>query len=264
MAGNYKKIFAIVIIIAGIGLAYFIINGVIPPIKSSGLDSGNKTEGEDKNSQLFTGGNAFESQQENDVGNQQNNLTENFGQSILDNVKNGNFLGTNGQQISESALVSGSSFSDLLNSEKSQFNFVSTVSDSDIIISKDLSSGAKKKYLTDIGEASKKDFGSFNKTYLGVIFDTYKDADMSSASQLADIYKKLAEDYKKIPVPQDWADVHKKAIVNFINSEILYKAMSEYATDPLKGYFALDMVDALVKNSNEVQDLLIQKAGSIH
>ncbi len=258
---NPKIFFSVFVIVIGAVGAYFIINNSMPVTNFPGnSDNNQKTD-----TNPISENNVFQVQQPiNNKTNNNANLTDKFEQSLLNNIKNGNLLVNNtAGPIPQNILASDQSMSDLLGSSKADLNFIDSISDSEIIISNDNSVAAKKKYLETITEANKKDVGSFNKNYIGVIIDTFQKTDTTSAAKLADIFKNTVADYEKISVPSDWADIHKEQIVYLKNSETLYSAMSQYTTDPIKGYFALDMVDGLVQKAGEIKNILIQKANEV-
>ncbi len=138
-------------------------------------------------------------------------------------------------------------------------NFSQSVDDKDLKISQDNSKEAVIKYLTAINEIAQDRMAGFNKSYQDVLSEISKINDFSLALRFADIQKNIANDYLDLIVPSDWVDVHKKLIIHFKTSEVVFKALSDYANDPVKSYLALQMIDQLAVNAKENQNSLQQK-----
>ncbi len=264
--GKIKIIAAFLVIIVGMGGAYFILKNSIPDLDMSAKNSQKSGETSNDLSQkdlLENNNNSLGAT--NGAGYfSQTNITKTLGdtffsrinsQETVDKIKNDSSMGINS--------VSGQIASDVLAKSQADFNFITTISDSEIKITSDTSKTAKEKYLKEIGETIKKDFSNYNVIYLQVIIDTYQKLDSSSATKSAEVYGNLAKDFMGITVPADWVDVHKEIIMYYKNSEIVYKAMANYQTDPIKGYLTLDMIDSLVKQAPEIQDKLAEKAKEI-
>ncbi len=194
----------------------------------------------------------------------ENNLTENISQDILDQIKSGDLLNQNDQNFASGIdLISGNLAPNILKNNQIDFNLISSISNTELKISQDNSREAKVKYLEATIEINKKDFAGFNKSYFGVILDVFQKLDSSSATQLADIYKNLANDYLNLNVPADWVNIHKDIIIYYKNAEIVYRAMANYSNDPIKGYLALETVNGLVEKVDQLQNTIIKKAQEI-
>lgn len=187
---------------------------------------------------------------------EKNNLTKNFGDTlykqIQTEIQTGN-LPTNANSLSEELA------NKVINNSLSDFQLISTINDSDLKISPDISREAKNQYLKTLGEINVKDFGDFKENYLQIIIDTYQKLNYTSAAHAANIYKNLANDYLNLTVPKDWVDVHKRLIIYVKNTEIIYRAMANYPTDPIKGYLALESIDSWISNAQEIQAILGEK-----
>jgi hypothetical protein len=195
---------------------------------------------------------------------EKNNLTKSLGQNLYQEIQNDSLINQGERTLpSDINLVSGNLANKVINDSLSDFKLISTIYDSDIKISSDVSKEAKNQYLKFIQEINKKNFGNFNENYLQVIVDTYQKIDSSSATKLADIYKNLGNDYLNLAVPADWVDVHKMMIVYVRNSETIYRAMANYPTDPIKGYLALESIDSLVSSAEKIQTILGEKIKEI-
>jgi len=193
-----------------------------------------------------------------------NNLTKSLGQNLFKEIQNNNLVNQEKKTLSSDVSAASENLATkVINDSLSDFKLVSTIYDSDIKISADISKEAKSQYLKTIGEINQKNFGNFNKNYIEVIVDTYQKIDSSSAKRLADIFKNIAADFSKVSVPADWVDVHKTLIIYAKNAEIIYRAMANYPVDPIKGYLALETVDSLVSGAEGIRNMLIEKLKEI-
>lgn len=262
-----KLLAAFLVIIAGLAGGYFILKNSIPDLDMSAKNSqksGENSENLLQKSPLESDNKISPSGTTGAGYFNKTNLTEMLGNSFfsrinsqdaVDKIKSDSSMGIN--------PLSSQITNDLINKSQADFNFITTISDSEIKITSDTSKTVKEKYLKEIGETIKKDFSNYNVIYLQVIVDTYQKLDSSSAIKSAEVYGSLAKDFMAITVPADWVDVHKEIIMYYKNSEVVYRAMANYQTDPIKGYMALDMIDSLVKQAPEIQDKLAEKAKEI-
>lgn len=191
------------------------------------------------------------------------NLTQTFMQSLLAQMQqdgqdgNDSLKGlkiddrTSRKIIEEAALaVQASSTALLLSAE---------INITDLKISQDNSIKAKKQYIEAIGQISQNRIAGFNKNYIDVLEDVIKKKDVSSALQLSEIYKNMADDYLNLAVPFDFASVHQKLITHFKNAEIVYSTLADYKRDPLMVSIAVEAIDQLVLNAESNQALFEQE-----
>ncbi len=257
------KLFRIIstffVISSGIVIAYFIVNNSAPATSLTANKQPQNTSSTNEYKPPFEWLEKVVSSGSSGVS-PQNNLTAALGQTLVDQIKGAPDILN--YQTGKLPTTDINSMSDKLTGNffnESQLNLISDINDSGLKISRDNSVEAKKKYLDSVAEITKKNFGDFNRTYVGVVYETYGKNNPSYAGRLADIYKNLSGDYFTLVVPSDWIDFHRRAILYFKNAEIVYRAMANYQTDPIKGYLALEMVQSLTDNSVEIQNMLIKK-----
>mgnify|MGYP001620090381 CR=1 FL=1 len=192
------------------------------------------------------------------------NITQNLSLSFFDELKSKVNLNQDPEVLSNGIeSASGEIFVKVLESARKDFEFFNDVSDSVLKISNDNSKETKISYLKNIDEITKKNFKGFDKVYLEVIVDTYQKTDSSSASQLAEIYKNMANDYLNLSIPSEFVDFHKNAVVYYKNAEKIYLAMANYKNDPIKGYMALEVINGLLDSGYEIQNSAIEMAKQI-
>lgn len=176
------------------------------------------------------------------------NITEDLSKIVFENIKAGKTSATPEEVLSE-----------VFGNKEIKLDFVFDISDAELKISADNSKEAKKRYLETISEINKKNSGELSKIYLEIIVDVYQKLNVSSAKQAASAYNKLTADYLNVFAPSDWLDVHKALIIHYKNAATVYSAMSEYLNDPIKGYLALETIEAVANNGGQTQDFLNQK-----
>lgn len=192
------------------------------------------------------------------------NITQDVGQSVFEQIQSIDFSKQDSANSPANLdLMTGGLTNDALKKQLSNFNLISDIDSSKLKISYDNSKESKIKYLNAIGEINKKDLGNFSKNYLSIIVDVFKNLDVSSASQLANIYKNLADDYLSLAVPSDWLDTHKKLIVHFENSETIYAALASYLDDPIKGYLALEVIQDSVTSGQQIETFIEKQATEV-
>jgi hypothetical protein len=188
---------------------------------------------------------------------EKNNLTKSFGDNLYQQIKQTENFSTDTNLPSEELVQK------VINNSLADFQLVSTIRDSEIKISPDISREAKTEYLKTIWEISQKNYSDFSKKYPNVILDTYQNLDSSSAKRLTNIYKNLAADYLNTSVPADWVGFHKQLILYAKNAAIIYQAMASYSTDPIKGALAWDQSETLINSANDIQNIYKEKTKEI-
>lgn len=191
---------------------------------------------------------------DNNLGDQ-SNLTEIFSRSFFNQVQAANITQQSPDDLKKSAgLMSQGVLNDVLKLSP-QLKTVADIKNSDLKISGDNSAAFKKQYVKNILDTTKKDFsGIGDKNILLIINDVYGKNDFSSALKAVDCNKNAANDFLAMEVPVNFISFHKKAIVYYMNSEIVFGSMASYSSDLFKGSVALEMVDQILAEADEVQN----------
>lgn len=191
---------------------------------------------------------------------EKNNLTKNLGDALYKQIQTE--IQTK-NPLTDANSLSEELANEVINNSLSDFQLISTINNSELKISQDVSQEAKNQYLKTIEEINVKDFGDFKENYLQVIINTYQKLDYSSADRLANIYKNLAGDYLNTSVPADWIGFHKQLVLYAKNAAIIYRAMANYPTDPIKGYLALESIETLTNSAEDIQNIFSEKIKEI-
>lgn len=267
MPKNLKIGLAVFVLIAGVAAAYFILQNSSSISSNVGSDVAVSKQEEQvaefiSEKPLDATSSEFFSGQNGKTGKNNYNITQSLAESVFNNINSSDIAGKIKNSISPSAdSLPNLNMNDVLAKAQADLRLFSMddIEDSQLKISADNSKEAKQKYLEDIAVVLKKDAGNFNKNYLQIIVDTYQKTNSSSAKQAADIYERLATDFTNISTPSDWRDVQKATVVYYKNSEVVYRAMADYQSDPIRGYAALEIVEQVVDEGLAVQQLLTGK-----
>jgi hypothetical protein len=195
---------------------------------------------------------------------EKNNLTKALGQNLFEQIQIDNLINNERRSLpADINSISEKLANSVISESLADFKLVSVVYDSDIKISPDNSKTAVINYLTAIGGIAKNRMAGFGKNYLDILSDIVQKNDFSSANRFAEIQRNIANDYFNLTIPSTWVDFHKKLIIHFKNSEIVFRAISDYLNDPIKAYLAIQMIDQLEVKVKENQNALRQKMNEI-
>ena len=265
--------FATIIFIIGAGLvvSYFIIydspsDGVETVSRNEARQTNETISPADKKSETpLQWIENFDSLTKNkpDVLTPQNNLTLSIGQELIEGIKSApEILDFEKGSLSAGAgLLSKKLIDKAFSTDQLGLAFV--INKADIKTSSDNSSEAKARYLKAIEEIGRENFANFDKNYFRVIYETYGENNPASAVQLAEIYKNLANKALSLAPPTDYLELHKRIILSYKNAEIVYRAMANYSSDPIKGYLALEMVRSLIDGIEQVQKTVYERAQEV-
>jgi hypothetical protein len=245
------------ILSVGVITAYFVISSTPKDNLKLTNNSGVNFDQLQNGAEIFTESNIVGESAIDSAGNQNisSNLTEAFSQSFFNQVQAANVSQQSADDLKKNAgTMSTGVLSDVMKLSP-QLKTASDIKDSSLKISSDNSMEFKKQYIKNISDAAKKDFANIgDKNILQIINNVYGKSDSSDAIKSADCYRNAAKDFAKIEVPSDFITLHKKAIVYYLNSEIVYRAMASYTSDLFKGSLALEMVDKILADAEEVQN----------
>jgi hypothetical protein len=133
--------------------------------------------------------------------------------------------------------------------QRASANFISEFTpnykESDIQIAKNNDLAAIRKYA---GQATDKigaidscqENASDNKSDTEIIKESIETQNFSRVNCLAKSYLQAYGELLKIPVPEDWLDIHKKYLSVFWKSHKVYQHLPQYGNDPLKGLIVME------------------------
>jgi len=107
-----------------------------------------------------------------------------------------------------------------------------------IIISYNTSKKSQIRYIKQLENVVKKDFGDFRKTGEDILRDI-ENNNFYSAKKLAKIYSQIIDDIYKISVPQNWIDFHKYQLAYFYSAKNIYQSLANYQKEPLLASLAV-------------------------
>jgi hypothetical protein len=130
--------------------------------------------------------------------------------------------------------------------------FIPPLTDSDIKITEDNSPEVIKKYLNSVTVIIEENLFSS-----AGIMTTDADKIVNPNSGYPDHYRKTYESLKIIEVPSSWKEIHKAALLNFLQLANCFKVMQNLEEDPVKASFALIQIQ---ESSLQLLNLLNQAA----
>ena len=143
--------------------------------------------------------------------------------------------------------------------------FSQSVDDKDLKISLDNSKEAKAEYIQNIEKINQKRFSDskYQRSLEQIASDVNNDCfggDSSLNRETAVLYQNLTDDYLNSSVPSNWLDLHKAIISHFQKAHLVYLALADCLTDPVKGSLAVKVLPQLTEKAQEIQNLLGSKA----
>lgn len=179
------------------------------------------------------------------------NMTLTLGSDLLKQAWQVDFTSPSSASLSPTRISSALDES-LRNS--SAIDLPTSVPLSSLLVSNDTSREAKTRYIQGITDVSTKYLP--NVDYGEVLTDVYRRLDGDSALRVAEAYTRVARAYRDVAVPRDLVALHTSLILHFEQGAVIYRALADYPTDPLKGYIALPLVDDLLKSAANVNNQL--------
>lgn len=131
----------------------------------------------------------------------------------------------------------------------------------DIKVSADNSRAAKMRYIKKAQEVTARHpVTQEHKDAIIGMQDNVKracsDGDPGVNGAIAKYYEGMANDYAGITVPSQWAGIHMEGIRHFKQGKIIFDAISNCVTDPLKGYSAIQILPQFGMDAQSIKDSL--------
>jgi hypothetical protein len=129
----------------------------------------------------------------------------------------------------------------------------------DIKVSTDNSRAAKMRYVKKAQEiTARHPVTQEHKDAIIGMQDNVKkacsDGDSGVNRDIAKYYEDMANDYAGITVPSQWAGIHMEGIRHFKQGKIIFDAISNCVTDPLKGYSAIQILPQFGLDAQSIKD----------
>lgn len=194
--------------------------------------------------------------------NQSVNLTEFIAQSSFNQMKILDQGGKNpfdnlSSNNSESRKIIENTIAGIKNPD---LIFNPVINDKDLKISSDNSKEVQFNYFKKIQQINN-DFidPKYQRSAMQIVNDINSDclgngSDMNL--KIANRYKNLSNIYLNLIIPSIQLDIHKKMIIYYKKSELVYRAIADCKKDPVKGYLAVQVMPQLESQSFEIQSFL--------
>lgn len=137
-----------------------------------------------------------------------------------------------------------------------------TINDKDLKISQDNSAEAQTVYVEKVIKIrNRPELGP--EVFLNVLKETFEKNNIKIAKQFALANGNAANEYLDLTIPSEWLDIHKKLISYFKTWQEIYLVIADYYNDPIKASKALEVIDQLLIDNENIRNLFIQKAKNI-
>lgn len=137
------------------------------------------------------------------------------------------------------------------------------INDNDLKISDDNSKEAVIQYLKEIEQINNNQLGNIKNLDADQMIrdlqnDCFANNPSSSNRKLAALYKNLADDYLNLMAPRDLLAFHTASINHFKKSNLIYSALADCFSDPIKSGLVIDELQGLLEKEKEIQNMLNQ------
>lgn len=251
---NKAKIFALLILTSGLVASLVILK---TPGKNRPLTADSSFRGSDNPSlnfesvlQLIRGGASQDSDGES------NNFTENlaalYASKIVSNAE------TSGVLDSDSLDVENLELDQILRTGGSALD-IPAYKLSDIKISDDNSIRNQIAYLEGIDELLRENFGGFQKNLAIALDEFFTKKNPTSLKYLAEHIPGYLDGLLALPAPSLWQTVHLQILNLWQKKLVVYRAILDFDSDPLKAYLALNYVLPIAEEDINLQNVLVKR-----
>lgn len=134
-----------------------------------------------------------------------------------------------------------------------------SVDDKDIKISNNNSKENINRYIGAAAEVISENSNNIYRNPTDVIEKAIY-GNISNIQELADIYHRLFTGYLNLEVPSDLFDLHKRYLIIFKKSEILYRGIANFQKDPVKAALFIDMAPEIIQEEISIKKEYYDKA----
>lgn len=184
-----------------------------------------------------------------------NNLTDQLAQTLSQNIlemNNGFSQGT-----STIALPSSESLGNAVGQAAAGQNLQFRVfTEKDIRVDSDNSPVAQLTYMGSLKDIANKNFGNFKTPIADILNNFFEKNDPSALAKYVDIAGKEVADLLALKVPQQLSVWHLQNINLWGKKLVVYKAILDLNNDPLKAAMAIQQVNGIGQENDNLQNVL--------
>lgn len=182
-----------------------------------------------------------------------NLLAQNLSQNILE-TNNGFSQGTSTIKLPSSDSIGAA----LAQSATQNLQFP-IFSDKDIRIGADNSEAAQLAYIKALGEMSKKNFAGFNTSIITILNNFLEQSNSDALAKYVGIAGRQVNDLLALKVPQQLSAWHLQNLNLWKKKLVVYSAMLDLNSDPLKTIVAFKEIPKLVQETLDLDSVIQQK-----
>jgi|GEM_PF-2592427 len=183
------------------------------------------------------------------------NLTDQLAQALSQNVlqiNNGFNQGTSTITLPSSDSL-GNAIGQAASDQKLQFRIFS---EKDIRINSDNSFAAQIAYLESLKNISDKNFGKFKTPIVDILSNFFDKNDSALLAKYVGIAQNEINDLLAIKVPAQLSAWHLQNINLWEKKSVVYKAILDLNDDPLKAALAIQQVNGIGQENDNLQNVL--------
>ncbi|MFA5386480.1 MAG: hypothetical protein WC297_02360 [Candidatus Paceibacterota bacterium] len=171
------------------------------------------------------------------------------------NYKTGQNLSSDQQQISDAALK------DINTKDYLPLN--QAIDEKILKINYSNAPSIKKEYLQNLRDIAINCFAQVNDSATQALSNAFERKDGTLAKNFSDAYACSYDKLLTTPAPYAWLSSHKDLLTYYQNAKIIYGAIGNIQSDPLKAYLAFNAINQLLKTGLDIQTIINLKAKSV-
>lgn len=255
---SIRKIFALIIILGGIGISLTLINH--GPVKNGDF-FGFVTRPGSNPSLNYKNSASVSAEFSNQNPSSDETKTDNMTDALINGyIREFAVLNQNGPQTINGKTgikpISEETFQGLIESKVNEDISFENFSEKDIKISEDNSLEAQSDYLKSFGAITQKNFGNFKTPITDIINKAIEKQKTDDLERYLNIAANQINDLLALQTPARWRAFHLQNLNLWQKKLTVYAAILNYKDDPLKGVIALKQVESLIDESENIQTVL--------
>lgn len=184
-----------------------------------------------------------------------NNLTDQLAQTLSQNILQANgSVTSNG--TSTIRLPSSDYMSNALDASMNQGLQFPIFTDKDIRVGKDNSVGAQLAYINNLGKVTDNNFSGFKVSVTDMLDNFFKQNNSAPLAKYVDIAGNQVNGLLALEVPEQMKVWHIQNLNLWEKKLVVYRAILNFDSDPLKAVLAAKEVDNVITETNDLQKVL--------
>jgi hypothetical protein len=259
-----RGVISAAIIVSGLLLFFIIIN--LPGAGSGGTTPGNGGVGPETDSNLQFQVNQNRNIVANPVptageGSEPNNLTDNLTKDLTQNMMK---INSDNYGTSTVRVPSSDSLSEMVNQSLNQNLRFPVFGDKDIRVGGDNSVNKQVEYINGVRKITEENFSGFKTSVLSAMKNFFDRNDAAALTKYVAIAENQLGDLLSLEVPQQLKTWHLQSVNLWEKKIIVFRAILNMGSDPLKTILAMKEVDGINKETVNLQNVMNDFIGDLN